>query len=461
MTLSTLRHFATGIFILLSSLPSVRSQVPVKGPQEIFDRAKAAGKPVLLIFSGSDWCLPCIRLEKAILDDSGFVQFAANQLVVFQADFPQKKKLSLEQTTLNEQLAAEFNPQGIFPLLLLIKPDKTAVISLYYLNYSASAFKKQIIDAISSLGMEKELTAKARLMGSAFEFILSAESKQRGEQLLGVCIDEVKRIEMLLTEFSTDSETARINAMAGVQPLRVSQETYQLIERCKHISKLTDGAFDISAVAIRSLYNFRNAHFELPTAEAIKDGLKKTGYQKIQLSHNNQVYLNQAGMRIGFGAIGKGYAADRVKVLMQQQGVSSGVINASGDLTAWGIRPNGQPWKSGIADPEDPSRTILWMPLRGLSIATSGDYEQYFMLRGKRYSHNVDPKTGYPTSGIKSVSVISPSAELSDGLATAVTVMGVRTGLHFIDQLPHTYCLIVDEKNRIYHSKQIDLTTHG
>ncbi len=447
---------------MLIMAQGARSQQPITtSPQEIFDSASRAGKPLLLVFSGSDWCLPCIRLEKAILDDSGFVRFATNRLVIFQADFPQKKKLSPQQTSLNEQLAAEFNPQGIFPLVLLIKPDKSAVISLYYLNYSAPAFEKQIIDAISSLGMEKELTANARLMGSAFEFIVSADSNRRAEELLGMCIDEVSRIEKLLTEFSEDSETGRINALAGIRPHPVSLETYQLIERCLRISKLTDGAFDITAAAIRKLYNFKQALFELPSKEAVRDCLNKTGYQKIQLSKNNQVYLPQAGMRIGFGAIGKGYAADKVKSLMQQHGVSSGVINASGDLTAWGVRPNGQPWKSGIADPADPTRTILWLPLRGMSIATSGDYEQYFELHGKRFSHNVNPKTGYPTTGIKSVSVVSPSAELSDGLATAVTVMGVRTGVYFIDQLPQTYCLIVDDNNKIYHSKQIDLITHG
>jgi thiamine biosynthesis lipoprotein len=162
-------------------------------------------------------------------------------------------------------------------------------------------------------------------------------------------------------------------------------------------------------------------------------------------------------MHIGFGAIGKGYAADRVKKLFCEKGVQSGVINASGDLTAWGMRADGQPWKTGIADPDDLSRIVLWLPVNGLSVATSGNYIQYFDHEGTRYSHNINPLTGYPVKGIKSVTIISPGAELSDALATAVTVMGVQEGIQFINQLPETHCIIIDDHNKVYQSKNLQL----
>ncbi len=162
-------------------------------------------------------------------------------------------------------------------------------------------------------------------------------------------------------------------------------------------------------------------------------------------------------MHIGFGAIGKGYAADKVKKMMEEKAVESGVINASGDLTAWGKQPDGSSWKAGIGHPDKSEKVMLWLPLNGASIATSGDYEQFFMLNGTRYSHNIDPKTGLPVRGIKSVSVISPAAELSDALATAVTVMGVNAGLHMINQLPETHCIIVDDKNKLHSSKNINI----
>src|SRR5690606_8858021 len=191
---------------------------------------------------------------------------------------------------------------------------------------------------------------------------------------------------------------------------------------------LTQGAFDISASVLKKLYNFKGDDFVLPEVNQIKSALSKAGYEKIQLLSHNQVFLTEPGMYIGFGGIGKGYAADRVKKLLIEKGVTSGVINASGDLTAWGHRPDGSPWKVGIADPESPSQAMLWIPVDHTSVATSGDYERYFEINGERYSHTIDPKNGKPVKGVKSVTIVSPSAELSDALATAVFVMGPEVG---------------------------------
>ena len=193
----------------------------------------------------------------------------------------------------------------------------------------------------------------------------------------------------------------------------------------------------------------------MPTSKIIHDTLKKVGSEKIELRNHNHVYLPIEGMHVGFGAVGKGYAADRVKELMIKRGVTGGVINASGDLTAWGNREDGSPWKIGIADPENPLNTLVWIPLSNASVATSGDYEQYFELEGERYSHTIDPKTGKPVKEIKSVTVVSRSGELSDALATAVFTMGVDVGMHFIEQLPDVHAIIIDSKNRISMSSHI------
>jgi thiamine biosynthesis lipoprotein len=160
-------------------------------------------------------------------------------------------------------------------------------------------------------------------------------------------------------------------------------------------------------------------------------------------------------MHIAFGAIGKGYAADMVKRKLIQRGVTNGVINASGDLTTFGRRADGSLWKVGIADPNDPTRLLFWIPLENASVATSGNYEQFFELNGIRYSHNIDPRTGMPVRGIKSVTIVSSSAELSDALATAVTIMGVDVGLHFIEQLPGTHCIIINDQNKIFMSRNL------
>jgi len=163
------------------------------------------------------------------------------------------------------------------------------------------------------------------------------------------------------------------------------------------------------------------------------------------------------GMYISFAAIGKGYAADCVKKIWQKEGVKSGYINASGDLTAFGTKPDGSLWKMGITNPDNTKEILFYIPVSFASVATSGDYEQYFIYNGKRYSHNINPKTGLPLQGIKSVSVISPSAELSDALATAVSVMGRERGIDFINQLPNTHCVFITEDNQTFFSQKLDL----
>jgi thiamine biosynthesis lipoprotein len=143
--------------------------------------------------------------------------------------------------------------------------------------------------------------------------------------------------------------------------------------------------------------------------------------------------------------------------VLQRKGIASAVINASGDLTAFGKRLDGSPWKIGLSDPSTPSRIMAWLPVENASVATSGDYEQYFEKHGVRYSHTIDPKSGLPCTGIKSVTIVSTSAEFSDAIATAVTIMGVDVGLHFIEQLPGVHGLIVDDQNKISTTQHLQL----
>ena len=301
----------------------------------------------------------------------------------------------------------------------------------------------------------QKCSVHTRLMGSDFELIVVATTVQEGQRLLEAGIQEIKRLEKLLTEFSDTSETGKINACAGIRPVTVVPEVYNLIQRCLHLSAMTQGAFDITAGTLKALYNFKQQATQLPSWPTVKEALTRTGYRHLALGDHHEVYLRQKGARIGFGAIGKGYAADCVKKLWLEMGVVSGVVNASGDLTAWGLQPDGQPWKVGIADPEHPDNILLWLPVDHKSVATSGNYEQYFDIAGTRYSHNIDPRSGWPARLLKSVTIISPSAELSDALATAVTIMGIEIGLNLVEQIPQVHAVIVDENGRIHTSQKI------
>jgi thiamine biosynthesis lipoprotein len=299
---------------------------------------------------------------------------------------------------------------------------------------------------------------EVRLMGSVFELIVCHEDPSEARRALETGIEEITRIENLLSEFRENTVTTRLNQKAGIEPVEVDPEVYALLERCQQISALTQGAFDISVGPLKKLYRFKNGEFSLPGQEVLNETLQRIGYRHVSLTQDGRkAFLAKKDMHISFAGIGKGYAADRVRKLWIENGISSGVVSASGDLTTIGNKADGSAWKIGIANPDDKDCMLFYIPVTNAAVATSGDYEQYFMHNGVRYSHNINPVTGKPVSGIKSVSVFSPMAELSDALATAVYIMGVDTGIHFIDQLPETHCIIIDEHNKVYHSKKIQI----
>jgi thiamine biosynthesis lipoprotein len=186
----------------------------------------------------------------------------------------------------------------------------------------------------------------------------------------------------------------------------------------------------------------------LPDAETAKKSVALINYENIILDESEKtVFLKQKGMRIGFGGIGKGYAAEMAKRKLIANGVESGIVNASGDLSAWGYQENGEAWTIGIANPNLRNDIFSTFKITNTAVATSGNYEKFVMIDGKRYSHTIDPKTGFPVSGIKSVTIIAENAEIADALATPVTVMGIEVGLDFINQLQHIGCIIIDDND--------------
>lgn len=296
-------------------------------------------------------------------------------------------------------------------------------------------------------------------MGNNFTITVVAKDKEFALQNIQVAIDEIRRIEQLFTTFKPDSQTNLINENAGIRPVKVDNEVFNLIERSIGISKITQGAFDITYGSIdKSLWNFDKSMTELPSQEQALKMVHLINYKNIILNKENQtVFLKEKGMRIGFGGIGKGYAAEMAKNKLIENKVQSGIINASGDLTSWGLQPNGKQWTIGIANPDQPASAFSYLEISGKAVATSGNYEKYILINGKKYSHTIDPKTGLPITGIKSVTVISGNAEFADAMATPIAVMGIKAGLYLVDQIPDLYCIIIDDNNKIYTSKNINL----
>lgn len=297
-------------------------------------------------------------------------------------------------------------------------------------------------------------------MGNRFEISVVSDNENWAYEKIDLAISEIQRIEKLLTTFSNESVTYKINENAGIQPVQVPKEVFDLIYRCQMLSKMTQGAFDISYGSIdKRFWNFDLNMKELPNNEEAKKAVELINYQNIILNPNDSsVFLKLKGMRIGFGGIGKGYAAERAKIILKENGVTSGIVNAAGDLTTWGYQENGEAWTIGIADPNKKEALFSTFKITNTSVATSGNYEKFVLIGGKKYSHTIDPKTGYPITGIKSVTIIAENAEIADALATPVTVMGIEVGLDFINQLPNIGCIIIDDFDKIYHSKNIKIS---
>ncbi len=296
-----------------------------------------------------------------------------------------------------------------------------------------------------------------KLMGNRFDISVEAGNMADAEGMIELAVSEIRRIEKLLTTFDDESLTNQLNKMAGIAPVKVNEEFFQLVQRAQRISELTQGAFDLSYGSIdKRLWNFDTSLKELPDRDTAKEMVRLINYHNIILDEvAGTIFLKEKGMRIGFGGIGKGYAADRAKRVLAEAGVKSGIVNASGDLTTWGNQPNGNPWTIGIADPDSAGKPFSYMNITDMSVATSGNYEKFITIGGKRYSHTIDPRTGYPVTGIKSVTIISPIAELADAMATPVMVMGIKVGLDLINQMNQMACIIIDEQQKVYTSKNI------
>ncbi|HEY0299455.1 MAG TPA: FAD:protein FMN transferase [Arachidicoccus sp.] len=296
-------------------------------------------------------------------------------------------------------------------------------------------------------------------MGNHFVLSVVAEDEIWANEMIDEGIGEIQRIEKLLTTFNGGSETNFINGSAGIAPVSVSRETFNIIKRAVRISDLTQGAFDITYGSVdKRLWNFDETMTSLPDRETAKRMVRLVNYKNIVLDEDNcTVFLREEGMRIGFGAIGKGYAAERAKYVMKNAGVENAIVNASGDLTAWGRQPDGSAWTIAVSDPNNAHLAFSYMDISDMSVATSGNYEKYILIDGTKYSHTINPKTGLPVTGIKSVTIITPNAEIADAMATPVTVMGIGAGLDMINQMNHIEAIVVDDENRLYTSQNIKL----
>ena len=270
-----------------------------------------------------------------------------------------------------------------------------------------------------------------RAMASEHVLLLDAADEARGERAAAAAIADVARIEAKYSRYRDDSVTAAINRAAGGPPVAIDAETAALLRYADACHRLSGGRFDITSGVLRRVWDFRRTPPHLPDAAARMAVTALIGWDGVEWS-DHAVRLPRAGMEIDFGGIGKEYAADRVATILAERGIAHALIDLGGDVRALGPRPDGAPWRVGIRHPRRAGATIATVELESGAVATSGDYERFVEVDGRRYGHILDPRTGLPVAHWQSVSVVSPLAVTAGSCAT-IAMLCEAAGAAFLD----------------------------
>lgn len=282
------------------------------------------------------------------------------------------------------------------------------------------------------------------LMGTYFE--IKVNGKNSGMDVKAA-LDKVREIANRINYYDDKSEISAINNMAGISAVAVSHDTFNLIEKSVAICRQTGGSFDITIGPLMDLWNFNaRDHKEIPSGNELVYAQHLVNYNNVVINPANEIVkLRYPGMKIDLGAVGKGYAISKARSILVERGVKSAIISAGSSIAVIGDN-NGKPWKIGIKDPRHPDDVVGAVSLNGgQAVSTSGDYEKYFELGGKRYHHILNPATGMPADECRSVTIISNDAAQADALSTAVFVMGPKRGLPLLSYYKDVYAVIVDK----------------
>ena len=305
-------------------------------------------------------------------------------------------------------------------------------------------------------------TRSAHLMGSAFTFTAVSADDSLAWRALRAGLRETQRIDHLCSYWDSTSQVVKINRLAGIRPVVVEAEVYDLIQRTLKISQLSGGAFDITFASGDKIYQFdKQAHASLPDSATVRRSVQRIGWQKVRLDPaTHSVFLPEKGMRINLAGILQGYGVRRAAEIMKKTGIAGGLINGSGDVYCWGQQPDGSGWRIAIGDPARPRTVSSWLTVSDLAVVTAGNYEQYFTVGGRYYGHIINPHTGYPATGLRSVTIICPDVELADALDDAVFVLGPVEGLALINRLKDINCTLITDDGRTLVSKGMQLNAY-
>jgi thiamine biosynthesis lipoprotein len=274
------------------------------------------------------------------------------------------------------------------------------------------------------------------VMNTLVTVTVVASTPQDAETAIDAALEEIRRLEGLLSFWTEKSEIARVNRAAGLSPVEVSPETLEIIERSLFVSEETGGAFDATIGPVIRLWDFQQK--VMPDTRGVREALRKVDYRMMRVNRSTRTaYLEDERMSFDTGGIAKGYAADKAVERLKELGISSGLVAIAGDIRAFGTKPDGRAWTIGIRNPRvrQGDDVMATLELSDEAVSTSGDYERFFVRQGVKYHHILDPKTGYPARESISVTVLAPEAVFTDGFSTGVFVMGPEPGLQLLEAL--------------------------
>lgn len=290
------------------------------------------------------------------------------------------------------------------------------------------------------------------LMGTFVQIEASGEGKGQVVRAIEEAFSEMKRIERLLSKYSEESSTFRINQSADLSPIEVSLEVFKIIEESVKYSNLTGGAFDITVSPLMDLWGLSQERGSIPSNEEIRQATSKVGYTNIVLNPQYKtIFFKQRDMKLDFGAVGKGYAIDMAIDVLKRNNIKKALINTGGNIFCLADDYS----RVGVKNPLRPEDIIASVALKNNAISTSANYERFFSINGKRYGHLISPKTGYPIgNSILSVSIISPSAQIADILSTAVFILGQHKGMELIEGMNDVEGILITKTGEILRFTQ-------
>lgn len=292
------------------------------------------------------------------------------------------------------------------------------------------------------------------VMGTKLEIKVLGDDAEQLDRATEAAVREIRRVEDLMTDWR-DSELTRLNDAAGKGPRKVPTELASIVSRAVEMHKLTGGAFDVTYAAVGALWDFKKRPAVVPDAEAIRGALRFVDASRVQVDPLKSTVQLPEGMRLGLGGIAKGYGVDRAMAMLVEHGVRDAIVDAGGDLKVLG-KKFGKPWEIAIRHPRDRGRAMALLRLSNTCVVTSGDYERFFEKDGKRYHHIIDPRSGYPSTGCLSATVVAQNAEFADSLATALCVLGPEEGLRLVERLRRVEALVVGMDGKPHASSGLE-----